>query len=211
MTDSSIPRGKGLDDFASLFRRALTIEFNVKCLEGSLKLTYAGDQNFLKQVVGDQVVVTGPSSLPMNVDFGIQLIDGILMLKPLVVELYLKALSQATLGSFQAIHDLLILYDRLNAKDQRTLDRYFRVMYEDMATPEAPHDRLPDIRAVMKAYRNDFVGIRYYGGTKERADRLRDGMNNMNAAIESLKIVCGQQPEARAWRESQAFTVPKVP
>lgn len=56
----------------------------------------------------------------------------------------------------------------------------------------------------MDAHRNDFVNVRYYGGTKEHVNKIRDGMTNMNAALEALQITCGRLPEAKPWRDSDA-------
>jgi len=205
VTNQTGNRGKQVDDFEGFFRRAHTVTFNISCLEGILKPLYAGDWEFVESLLGDQMVVPGNATLDAANDFSWQVIHGILMLKPLAAEFYLKALLKSEGKSVDPIHNLLELHDQLGYTIKQRLDRAFVKMYEAAAHSDIPHIRLNNFRAVMDAHKGDFINMRYYGGSREQLDKIQDGMSNINAAIEALQIECLRRPEGKPWRDGNAM------
>ena len=171
--------------FEKFFREASAMAFNIQCLEGILKPLSEGDGEYLKPMIGETVTLSNSDGLPTRIALSWQIIYGTSILKPFAAELYLKALISAKKETPPKIHDLVVLFDKLSASDQATLDGLFVEHFELHANPRVPHIRLPNLRSVLEAHKNDFVGVRYGETVPEYLKRTADGMTNIDSLVKS--------------------------
>ncbi len=188
-------------DFEQFFREAVSITFNIQCLQGVLKPLSEGDGEYLQPILGDVVLLQNAEHLSAPVALCWQIIHGISILKPLAAELFLKAL----IASHQPppkIHDLAKLHDELDANEQSRLDGLFRKHFQLAEDPQHPHVQLPSFGSVMRSHKDDFVGVRYGETVSEYLTRTQDGMSNITAAIGALREACLTHPAAAGWMKS---------
>ena len=191
------------DDFERFFREASAIAFNIQCLEGILKPLSEGDGAYLKPMIGEMVTLNRNENLPTKIALSWQIIHGISIFKPLAAELYLKALISGAQQVPPKVHNLMDLFDKLNPESQLQLNELFAKCFELKVDPNIPHIQLPNIRAVMEAHKNDFTRVRYGEAVQDYLRRTQDGMANINAAVDALRLACLLHPGAAGWIQTQ--------
>ncbi len=173
---------------------------NILFLEGVLKPVSDGDWEYLKPMLGEQVLMSRNDTFTTELDFSMQLIIGISILRALAVELYLKALLASEGKTPPHKHDLLVLHDKLDQKSQGELEGAFQKWSDVKAEQGASYVQMPSFRSVMERSRNDFVHIRYEETFEQFVARIQSGVSNLSAAAMAAMAVCLRHPWAQEWQ-----------
>ena len=198
--------------FEVWFRQAVSITFNIDCLQGLLMHAYAGNRALLKHVIGeDRIAVSrnsDASSDELKTDLFQQYLYVISILKALCAEMYLKALLASEHKTPERIHDLLSLYDALGFKNKGLLTEMLKIAIDRRMERGVKGILRPDFRAIMAFHQHDFVLVRY-GETREHRDaRLQDGMLNIDTALEALQLACMHQGGFSPWLQNEVKRFP---
>lgn len=201
MTTSGQVRTKQEELFRNFLGRAASMSTNIMFLEGVLKPVSHGDWEYLKPMLGEQVLMSRDDTFTPELDFSMQLIIGMSILRAFAAELYLKALLASEGKTPPHKHDLLVLHDRLDQKSQGLLEGAFQKWLDVQAKQGSSFVQFPSFRSVMERSRNDFVHVRYEETFQEFVSRIQSGVSNLSAAVMAAMAVCLRHPWASEWHD----------
>ena len=202
MTEDRQQDTESTSTFERVFGEVASVAFNIDCLQGILLDTRSNDRAILKRMMGDWVVMSSTAAPDVLTDLQRHLVYGISVFKALQVELCLKALLITERGAFPKKHDLLVLHDLLRSKTRQQLDEFLREAQDNRQRSAPRTIRMPSFRSIMEKHRGDFVAVRYGESKDHQIARLRDGMMNLDSAIDALMKACVHTPEGRPWLEN---------
>ncbi len=185
--------------FRNFIGRAVSISTNAMILEKVMKPVSSGDWEYLRPMLGEQVIMSRDNVRPTEIDLTIQLIIGVSIFRAFEAELYLKALLSSEDKIPPRSHDLLTLHSMLGQRSQSQLEVAFRSLSDDEAKKEVSYVQMPSFESVMKRSRNDFVHVRYEETFDEFLRRVPSAMMNLSTAVTAAMIVCLRHPWAAEW------------
>lgn len=201
MTSSASGRTRQEELFHNFLGRAASMSTNILFLEGVLKPVSDGDWEYLKPMLGEQVLMSRNDTFTTELDFSMQLIIGISILRAFAAELYLKALLASEGKTPPHQHDLLVLHDKLEQKTQVQLDGAFQKWLDVQAKQGNSYLQMPSFRSVMERSRNEFVHVRYEETFEEFVGRIQSGVSNLSAAVTATMAICLRHPWASEWHD----------
>ena len=194
--------------FDALRKKADQNYVTISVLHGVLQTVKDGDPTLIKQLAGDVISVSLDQPANAQLSWAHSLLQSLSMLKPLCVELYLKALIYTEPKTPPERHNLTSLYAMLGHTNREDLKVCLSFSF-DKAVKDCGLDneaaqamRKTDIRKILELHRNDFVNVRYGEELSDaRSERLDDMQLNLTAVMHALNVVC----ELRVLRSSSGL------
>ena len=183
--------------FDMLCREADHLFATIRVLHGVLQTVKDGDPALMEQLAGDAMWISSEQPANAQLGWAHSLLHALSILKPLCVELYLKALIYTESKAPLERHNLAYLYGMLGYTNREDIKECLPVSF-DVAAKDCGLDeesvrstRKTDVGKILEFHRNDFVGLRYGQETAEaRNERLEDMQLNLTAVMHALNAVC---------------------
>lgn len=199
-TENTTPGGvpdRFREDFIKMYGAALNTYTSIDVLQAAHRHTARGNRQLLAQFIGQRVALSGSGPLPPQHDLWLQYVHGTLVLKPLCVELLLKAIAFSDGLPLLRNHDLVEQYDRLSVTTRTEIDRGLPLLYGAAAEAcgidksQEHRFRSGSTREVLDRHKRDFEQIRYGElSIQEILERLSDLQLNLTAVLYSLLTLC---------------------
>lgn len=169
----------------------------ISVLHGVLQTVRDGDPSLIKQLAGNIISVSLGQPVNAQLSWAHSLLHTLSILKPLCVELYLKALIYTEPKTPPESHNLAALYAMLGYTTREDIKACLPVAFDkaaedcDFGNETAQSMRKSDVRKILEFHRNDFVGVRYGEESADaRNERLEDLQLNLTAVMHALSTVC---------------------
>ena len=196
MTKTGVPE-EFRDEFTKMYSAALATYTSVDVLQAAHRHTAHGNRKLLASFVGDRIALSGSGPLSSQHSLWIQYIHGTLVLKPLCVELLLKAVAFSDGLPLLRNHDLIEQYDRLPVTTRLEIERGLPLAYGTAAEAcgidknQEYRFRNGSTREILDRHKRDFEQIRYGElPIQEILERLSDLQLNLTAVLYSLLTPC---------------------
>lgn len=185
------------EDFIKIYGAAVATYTSVDVLQAAHRHTARGHRQLLARFIGDRVILSGSGPLSGQHEMWLQYVHGTLVLKPLCVELLLKAIAYSDDLSLEANHNLVAQYDRLTETTRIEIEAGLSGAYGEAAEAcgisegEEYKFRSGSVRDILDRHNGDFQQIRYGElPIQDILKRLEDLQLNITAVLYALLTIC---------------------